>query len=282
MRGFGVWCLAVAFAGCTVEVAPIEVPEGGPFKQGESGGVTLDTTKVPVLPKCEVGQFVMKTADGWDCFDLKALIESTARPLGSGIAALSAQVNKKFSFFVRYADSDTYLIPAGVSRVYIEVSGGGGGGAAGVCDVSNPQIFGGGQGGWGEIRAGFFPVSAGNTIAFDVGGGGGGGAAGAGSAGGATTVTLGGTQVINAAGGGGGVGKDAGRTRPEGSGGYQLRSQPGHGGGTWGRGSVDGFSIVSGGDCSRSAGEGGCGGGAANCLGFGGDAGEKGYVSIMY
>jgi hypothetical protein len=70
-----------------------------------------------------------------------------------------------------FAQSGTFVVPAGVNRVRVRLWGGGGGGGAGGGTAG----AGGSGGGYGE---GYFPVTPGQTIAITVGGGGGSGAPG--------------------------------------------------------------------------------------------------------
>ena len=102
--------------------------------------------------------------------------------------------------------STDYVIPAGATRIYIEVIGGGGGGAGGSGNSSGRA---GGGGGGGAFARGIYDaksIPASLTIIVGAGGNGGaGGASGAagadGIAGGTTSVTSG-TFTLSAFGGG--------------------------------------------------------------------------------
>jgi len=185
-----------------------------------------------------------------------------------------------FAFFQQFTGDATWTVPPGVTRVYVEISGGGGGGG-GLFGTF--QASGGGQGGWGEVRAGFLEVFPGGTLTLIVGAGGTAGAANGGTGGnGGTTGVLGGTTTISA-GGGGGAGVGNGGTGTSGpGGGTRLEYRNGQNGSSWASAGLSGFSTVSGAACTYSRGEGGCGGRAILNAGDPGVLGSSGYVRLWY
>ncbi len=57
-------CVASA---CVVEGAPPPLKPGDGVTLGAGNSVAIDGTKVPLLPTCEAGELVRKTAAGWEC-----------------------------------------------------------------------------------------------------------------------------------------------------------------------------------------------------------------------
>lgn len=131
--------------------------------------------------------------------------------------SLSGKSNPPYERFDTQNATDTFVVPQGVTRVYVEVWGAGGGG--GGCVFVTPACPGrgttsGGNGGAGGYAAGELAVVPGETLDIVVGDP---GLIGAntnnillagfpGTAGGATAVLRGGLTLIGATGGEGGAG----------------------------------------------------------------------------
>lgn len=113
--------------------------------------------------------------------------------------------NTMFSGFQVFTASGTFTLPTGVSRVMIEMWGGGGGGGGSKTGATG---YPGSGGGGGAYNKSLFNVTANITVTIGTGGAGGaGGTGGNGTAGTATSVS--GGAVMSAGGGGGGKGNDA-------------------------------------------------------------------------
>jgi hypothetical protein len=184
-----------------------------------------------------------------------------------------------FSRVVNLTTSQSWTVPAGVTRLKLRVVGGGGGGGGGTSS------YGGGGGGAGGYAEGCFTVTPGTAYAVTVGAGGAGSGAGAtgqsggtssfGTLCGATGGSGGASGSGSSAGGSGGAGYGAPIIQ---SGGYGTDGQgngitfPGNGGashlGGGGRGASGGGAPANGqaagsggGGCYGIAGSGGTGGG---------------------
>lgn len=187
--------------------------------------------------------------------------------------------------------SGNFVVPAGVSVLYITGCGAGGGGAA----YNGTTSGGGGGGGGGSCLKAKVTVAPGDTISVTIGTGGGGGqtANAAGAAGGATSfgslVTLsGGAGGGSAAAGGvgGGVAGAAGQVATTGQRGEQYnplslsQSQGGHGGSTMfgvgGYGGGQGSGNLSG---QNAQGFGSGGGGGAQGVG---GSGANGFLIVEW
>jgi hypothetical protein len=150
-------------------------------------------------------------------------------------------------------------IPEGVKSVIADLWGAGGGGDFFCASSYAGHIYGGGQGGRVEVA---IPVTAGQSLAVNVGAAGGGGySVFPGQAGGDTTVTLAGTLVATATGGAGGNDDVSGFTGGEG-GTFSVAS----GVGLSGANGAASTSTAPGGPAGF-AGSGGAAGGSSSCGG---------------
>jgi len=95
-------------------------------------------------------------------------------------------------------ETGSFIVPAGVTELFVLASGGGGGGGAGQTVQGGSTS--GGPGGVGGFAASKLTVTPGQTISYTVGAGGAGSNTGNGAAGGTTTV-----DTISCTGGGGGL-----------------------------------------------------------------------------
>lgn len=227
---------------------------------------------------------------------------NTAEP-GS---ASSGWVDPASGGLQRFTASGTFVVPAGVTTVYVSgcAGGGGGGGGAGSSSPANPGGGGGGGAGRSTIKE---PISVtqGQSIAVSIGAGGNGGAGSTangsnGAAGGATSF---GTLLTLAGGGAGGGG--SGSTGSGGAGGSpggqwggdaQIAGTGGNGGnggnGPFGTGGGGGRAGISSGTTSPGTiafgyGVGGAGGGAnyssvSSRSGAQGLAGMPGFLLIEW
>ena len=118
-----------------------------------------------------------------------------------------------------FTSSGSFTVPAGVNRVYVEMSGGGGGGGGGANSGGGFYAAPGGGGGAGALpNKGWLDVSPSQVLTIAVGAGGTAGTAGAsggsggtnGGSGGTSSVSSGATLLMNAPGALGGNGGNSG------------------------------------------------------------------------
>lgn len=212
-------------------------------------------------------------------------------------AAMQAANNGiPFTNFVEILTSQTFVIPANIYKIFIEVGGGGGGG--GGNNSSGTDRASGGGGGAGEIRKGLFSVTPSANLVIAIGAGGAGGATGVnGSDGGQTVLT--GAVAMTVSRGQGGISSltipTGGNIAFTGSGGIRAQAFQGSGGEVGqstiafiaGGGRGGGFNGGAGalnlnGRSAETAG-GGQGGGIASVFtARTGGAGGSGYVRIWY
>ena len=111
-------------------------------------------------------------------------------------------------FWWNIAGTSTFLVPAGVSRIYYEMCGGGGG--YGGSYTAGPTYRGGGGGGGGGYLFGYIDVTPGETLTITVGAPGNNGSDGnpatSGSNGGQSIIASGATELAKVSGGAGGTG----------------------------------------------------------------------------
>lgn len=183
----------------------------------------------------------------------------------------------------RFTASGTFLVPAGVTRVWVSMSGGGGGGGS-----SGGLGVGGGGGGAHALIAQELTVIPGTSYSITVGAGGPGGPLAAGFGGSGSSF---GTLLTAAGGGGGGssgggpgpgvggaAGGPGGAAGGFGGGGFGGAG-PGAGGGSiFGAGGAGGAPGVTGG----AGGGFGAGGGGGNSGFAAGGAGSPGFVLVEW
>ena len=172
------------------------------------------------------------------------------------------------------AGTSTWTLPTGVSKVMIEVWGGGGGGS-GTCNQSGCTAgYAGLGGGSGAYFKGLVTVSSNLTVVVGAGGAGGSNsgsnATGKGSSGGTSSVTGTGVSIITT----GGTGGSVYTTGVPGVGGSVTSTTGSIAGCTWSVAGYPGYWSVGGGDGGRggSAPSGGQGGGNGY---YGGQAGNS-------
>jgi len=150
-----------------------------------------------------------------------------------------------------YTTSTTWIVPNGVTSIYIKMVGGGGGG--GSSSGSSGCQWGGDGGGGGGLIYGRLPVTPNETLDLIIGAGGAGGSNySSGSSGGDTKVVNSSGNILAAAYGGEG-----------GMGGNNSSSSPGNGGSgafTVGQGLIKTGSSGTSGSYKNSGGQGGTGG----------------------
>jgi len=150
-------------------------PQGLPGLQGPPGSPGPQGPVGPQGPKGDTGA---AGADG------------AAGPPGPGLGG-----RKEFQI------SGTFLVPAGVARLSVELYGAGGGGTVRHCNN-------GGGGGGGAYTSTIFPVQAGQTLTINVGSGGSASVSSAASGGnGADTQVLDASSTLLASAGGGSGGQ---------------------------------------------------------------------------
>lgn len=136
---------------------------------------------------------------------------------------LSQRKDKSIVKYITLASSGTYVVPANVYKIEVELVGGGGGGGGVSIGSSTTifQAFGGGGGGAGAYIKHTVSVLPGDSFAYSVGSAGSGGGAG-GPAGGSGGTTVFGT--LQAGGGLGGARGAIGTISYGGSGGSVIAS----------------------------------------------------------
>lgn len=221
--------------------------------------------------------------------------------IGNGWSTKADAISATSASFVGsqiFTSSGTFMVPAGVKRVYAQLWAPGGGG--GGYYIYGGTAYGGQGGGAGGFSAGWVQVSPDQTLAVNIGAGGGGaGENGTGASGGTTTFA--GLQATGGRGGssGGGTSQGQGGT----ANGLSIPSQSGYGWtsgtvATGGKGGdaplygVQGIGVGQGGTGSTgtaaaSNGGVGAGGGGAGCdintpVYFNGAAGGNGYVILSW
>jgi len=154
-----------------------------------------------------------------------------------------------------FTANGTFIVPAGVSNILVEIWGGGGGGSSGWTYYQNASTVyasgnGGGGGGYGKQ---LFNVLPGSNLAVVVGTGGGPGIVGGDSSFNSAIVAHGGTNGVSSSTGGGGAGGSCNATfniAGAAGGTYQSYYSPvlsGGGGGAAGSGGFGGNLTVNGG-----------------------------------
>lgn len=171
------------------------------FCQNVGVGVAIPTEKLDVNGNINVTGTIK--ANGSDGLPNQVLMKNSSGILAWGNASLSEYKN-----FATFLASNSWIVPAGITKIAIELWGAGGGGTS---------VGGGGGGGY---IMGVFTVTPGSTISFSIGIGGSGGSNSgtSGGAGAMTTTTIGGIE-LDAFGGGGGVYNSVGSYYSSGDGG---------------------------------------------------------------
>ena len=252
--------------------------------------------------------FIGDSSGQGDISWIKRTGQISSTSLKGNLVDLQSQMDAKFSSFSYFSTRGVrpFALPTNIKQIYVELSGGGGGGGGG--DFGSAQLHGGGQGGWGEVRAGFLTVPPGSSISVVVGAGGSHGlgtggisslpsSQGVGSVGSISQVIVTSDSLITAAGGlGGNTGGPGsggpGTGGPSTAGGVQISSRKGQSSlpiiaGIFASINDPGQSTLPGATCSGAPGEGGCGGGvgtngAHNGVPYSGEDGADGYVKIWY
>lgn len=195
---------------------------------------------------------------------------------GNGSAILGGNVTGAIPQLQVFNSSGTFVVPTNVTRIMVELWGGGGGGGGGGCGGTNGSGTGGGGGGGSAYAKDLIFVTPGSELSVTVGAGGGGGNGSSVSGVSAATGANGGTSSIGGINAQGGNGGGGGSTS---DGGSVTEGFGGGGGGTGigsGRISVTGQSGQSGGlnGASGATPNPGSGGNAAGGGGFGGGNGN--------
>ncbi|MDC0948994.1 hypothetical protein OAS86_06610 [Gammaproteobacteria bacterium] len=108
----------------------------------------------------------------------------------------------------------SFSVPAGITRLFVEISGGGGGGGSGAFSLKNNAD--GANGGAGDALQTELLVSEGDTLIVTVGAGGSAGASSGSLGGGGGGASRFGDLVASGGGGGGGSGEGSDGTQGEG------------------------------------------------------------------
>lgn len=176
-----------------------------------------------------------------------------------------------------FISSGTFIVPANVTKIMVELWGGGGGGGSGYTSSTN--VFTGGGGGSGGFANNVFNVTPGASYPVTIGSGGGNGASGGATSFGALMIAGGGSPGGAASATGDGIGGSGGST----SGGlFPSTGNNGETGGSGatapGGGGVGGFGKSGSGTNGKPGGGGGGGGWGNNPPGSGGN----GIVIVSY
>jgi hypothetical protein len=270
------------------------------------------------------GAIVYGTVDNTNGPDGTVQVQILSGNAGNTVTVKKNSFITDFSYGSAYdhtyttAGSSSFVVPAGITTIYISGAGGAGGGGGGGGEISNAAKHGGGSGGGGgagEYFTGFaVTVVPGETLAITVGAAGTAGAAGIGSSntaataggnGGVTTIVNGSSVTIFSANGGtgGGAGGNStgaanGTAGALGAGGITTGSTPAASGTVGDAGSAGAVGNTNGNAVNGGAGgsnptdttnNGGTGGnGADNGLvntaatGTAGGTGSAGFVQIAY
>jgi hypothetical protein len=171
------------------------------FCQNVGVGVPIPSEKLDVNGNINVSGTIK--ANGSDGLPNQVLMKNSSGTFAWGNVSLADYKN-----FATFLASNSWLVPAGVTKISIELWGAGGGGTA---------VGGGGGGGY---IMGVFTVTPGSTINFFIGVGGNGASNSvtSGNSGTTTSTTIGGIE-IDAYGGQGGVYNSAGSYYSSGDGG---------------------------------------------------------------
>lgn len=241
-----------------------------------------------------IGAYVRHADKVWR----NTLANNTAEPGSSS----SGWIDPASGGVQRFTADGTFVVPPGVTTVYVSGAGGGGGGGGGAGRTSSPNSSGGGGGGGAGRSAYKQPVSVtpGASISIKIGAGGARGAAGStGGSGGNGTAggdTLFGTLLSLPGGAGGGLGRagdGAGGAGGSPGGAWGGDGIAGGRGGDGGSGGSCPFGTAGGGGRARASagaaepttaagfGVGGGGGGAAYSSATSGTQGGNGMPGIL-
>ncbi len=185
------------------------------------------------------------------------------------------------------ADQGSWTVPAGVTTVYISMTGGGAGGGGASSADPNSIAAGGGGGAGDAIISTAVTVTPGQVISVSIGIGGAGGAPGFGGTGG-TATTFSSTIPVSCNGGSGGGGGSATGGGQSISGGGSASGLGGAGAdgtiyfGGGGGGGIFGSGGPSNGTAAGGYGSGGGGGFAKDTATQSGGRGSDGFILIKY
>jgi len=261
-----------------VTTSPQGVTLQSPLALGASYNMILPTA-LPAGAKAlsinASGQLATGVAGTVDATDLATDAVTTTKIKDAAVTAAKLSVSPNIKT-ERFIASTTWVVPAGVTELFVTGIGGGGGGGAGATISS--IIYGGGGGGSGLMYTASLPVTPGNTLTITIGAGG-----SSGNQGGTTSITggpaglffFGGyggqnstSQILQ---GPGGVGSSTGGTARYGAG--------GHGG--FGYNGIGGLGNYSGAGLP-AADNTGAGGGGGSGSGNNGGAGGSGILIVSY
>ncbi|AHI24181.1 tail fiber protein [Komagataeibacter xylinus E25] len=152
-----------------------------------------------LAPVVSAGLNPDKTNNGQLLQAIQALAKAAAAAAVASYAtteALNTGLALATSSLIAVDSSTTIIVPAGVTRIYIEGKGAGGGGSG--CQASNnAETFSGAGGGGGGFMRGVYAVTPGDTLTVTIGSGGAGFyAAGSGYQGSTSKIVNGAGQVL--------------------------------------------------------------------------------------
>jgi len=178
--------------------------------QSGSGNPETLSPRVQVLPSpyaLYAGSAAAFSSGGWSMgVGNYASLQNALLIFNNGTAVMGLTTNASYIPSLSsipkpqvFTSSGTFVVPAGVNRLEVEMWGGGGGGGNGSMGTGNP---GGGGGGAGAYSVNYFQVTPGASYTVNVGGG---GISGGGSGGTSSLVDSSTNTVLSAGGGGGGT-----------------------------------------------------------------------------
>src|SRR5262249_42922291 len=91
--------MASLLAACQVEA----VDPGSGLTKGGAGSLAVDPQEVPVVPNCMEGQFVRRSAGGWEC--VTASGRGTVTPVAAGAGLVGGPITTTGTLAVDFAGS---------------------------------------------------------------------------------------------------------------------------------------------------------------------------------
>jgi hypothetical protein len=161
------------------------IPTGLTGATATSRYVGATTSGAPTSGTFNVGDFIVdQTGTFWVCA-IAGSPGTWTKPTNTGYQMITT--------------TSTFTVPLGVTRIYVQIVGGGGGGAGGWGDATGSDLKSGvAGGGGGGYAATWMSVTPGQQITATIGAGGTGGAGGSSSGSGDTQGGSGGTGGISA------------------------------------------------------------------------------------
>ncbi len=141
--------------------------------------VALSNADAPTIYSKNLGTGVSLLVDGTSSFEDEVQVNGNVEINGGTLKVNGAVINSGFSNFQVFNSSGTFTVPAGITRIMVELwgAGGGGGGGGGSTSSSTMGGSGGGAGAGGYVKD-ILSVTPGASITVTIGIGGAGGQGG--------------------------------------------------------------------------------------------------------